>query len=139
MPESMTVITTERVNSAVLVSELAPLSVPFSMAAGRQDDGRYFVRITTDALLSAEDGTLAQSIIAAHDPKRLTAEQLRVAKVASALADVSIADVRALINAYDSASTAVQIKAALRPILVLLLKAAVASGSMGFDQVVDIA
>lgn len=137
MTESLTIATNQRANSALLVIEIgAQMSTPFSMACG-QDDSGYFVRITTDTPLSSSDADIVRSVVAAHDPTLQTAEQIRVAKIASVLADVSIADVRALVDAYDTASTAVQIKAALRPIVVLLLKAAVVSGSIGADQVVD--
>lgn len=137
MTVSMTFKTHQRSNSALLVGEIAArVTTPFSMASG-QDDTGYFVRVTTDAPLEQSDIAAIEAALAAHNPDKQTPEQVKRDHHESVLVDVSVADVRGLISDFDSAATATQIKAALRPILVLLLKAAVVSGSIGADQMVN--
>lgn len=91
-----------------------------------------WVYVRDDAAATDEE---VAALVTAHDPAQKSSAQLRLERLEAILADVSVADVRALVTAYDNAATVAQVKASLRPILVLLLKAAVASGSIASDQV----
>lgn len=120
MVESLSIVTDQRVNSALLIETIAAqIATPFSMASG-QDGKSYFVRITTETALDAAEADTIRAIVAAHDNTQRTPEQAAADRRRAARERVSVVDLSALRADIQGAKSVNELKSVLETLITMV-------------------